>query len=191
MPGLSAPGVSLETQIAAGLRAASLLARGREEGLRFALLSMEGAARSFWAGAFCLLPFLLIRGLAAGTVFSATLPIELIGYVLGWVVFPLASLALVDASGRGPLWPLFIAVWNWTNLAQYGALLAATLLGGILPQGLGASLTLAVFGYALWMEWFVAKSALRISGIRAAIFVLLDMAIGLFIASAVARIAGG
>ncbi|SHJ65309.1 hypothetical protein SAMN02745194_03065 [Roseomonas rosea] len=191
MPGLSAPGVSLETQIVAGLRAASLLARGREEGLRFALLSMEGAARSFWAGVFCLLPFLLVRALGTGAFLSGTLPIELIGYVLGWVVFPLASLSLAEASGRGPLWPLFVAAWNWTNLVQYGALLAATLLGGLLPPGFGGSLILAAFGYALWMEWFVAKSALRISGIRAALFVLLDMAIGLFIASVVTRLSAG
>ncbi|HEY8612437.1 MAG TPA: hypothetical protein VIL69_14235 [Roseomonas sp.] len=189
MPGLSNPAVSTEIQILAGLRAAFLLAQGKQEGLRFALLTMEGAARSFWAGAFCLIPFMLIRSLASGALITAGLPAELIGYVLGWVVFPLASASLADASGRGALWPLFIAAWNWTNLAQYGALLLATLLGPLLPAGFGGALTLAVFGYALWMEWFVAKSALRISGIRAVVFVLLDMAIGLFIASTVARLA--
>ena len=191
MPGLSAPGVSTGVQVAAGLRAAFLLAQGREEGLRLTLLSMEGAARSFWAGAICLLPFLFIRAVGSGGLFADGLPVELIGYVLGWVVFPLASLTLVDASGRGPLWPLFIAAWNWTNLAQYAALLAATLLGPLLPAGLGGALTLAAFGYALWLEWFVAKSALRISGVRAVFFVLLDMATGLFIASVVARLSAG
>ncbi|MCR0982493.1 hypothetical protein [Roseomonas populi] len=188
MPGLSTPAVTLETQIAAGLRAAFLLAQGREEGLRFALLSMEGAARSFWAGAACLIPFLIIRGMGDDALLSGGLAVELIGYMLGWVVFPLASTALVDASGRGPLWPLFIAAWNWTNLAQYAALLAAALLGRLLPGGVGGLLTLLAFAYALWMEWFVAKSALRISGIRAGMFVLMDMAIGLTIASTVARL---
>jgi hypothetical protein len=96
----------------------------------------------------------------------------------------------VDASGRGPLWPLFIAAWNWTNLVQYAALLLATLLTQILPASLGGMLTLVAFGYSLWMEWFVAKSALRITGIRAGFFVLMDMAIGLFIASVVTRLAG-
>ncbi|MBP0445944.1 hypothetical protein J8J14_14300 [Roseomonas sp. SSH11] len=189
MPGLSAPRVSLETQIAAGLRAAWLLGQGREEGLRFTLLSIEGAKRSFWAGAICLLPFLLIRALASGVLLSHSLPVELIGYVLGWVVFPLASLSLADASGRGPLWPVFVAAWNWTNIAQYAALLLATLLGGVLPSTLGGTLTLAAFGYALWMEWFVTKTALRVSGARAVLFVLLDMSIGLFIASIVSRLA--
>ena len=188
MPGLSAPGVTTEAQIRAGFRAAWLLARGREEGLRFALLSMEGTARSFWAAVFCLLPFLLIRALGDGSAFSAGLPVELIGYSLGWTVFPLASAALVDASGRGPLWPLFIAAWNWTNLAQYAALLGATLLNPLLTTGFGGALTLVAFGYAIWLEWFVAKSALRISGARAVIFVVLDMMIGLFIASVVARL---
>ena len=191
MPGLSAPPVSTATQIVAGLRAAYLLAQGREEGLRLTLLSMEGAARSFWAGAICFIPFLLIRAMVATGPVADGLPVEMIGYVLGWVVFPLASLTLVDASGRGPLWPLFIAAWNWTNLAQYAALLAATVLGPLLPAGLGGALTLAAFGYALWLEWFVARTALRISGIRAGFFVLLDMATGLFIASIVTRLGGG
>ena len=193
MPRLSAPGagpaVGLDAQIAAGLRAAILLARGREEGLRFALLSMEGAKRSFWAGAICLLPFLVIRALGDGGAEGA-LPVELIGYTLGWVVFPLASLALAEASGRGPLWPLFIAAWNWTNLAQYAALLAASLLARVMPAGLEGLPTLAAFGYALWMEWFVARAALRVSGVRAGFFVLLDMAIGLTIANVVRGIGG-
>jgi hypothetical protein len=97
---------------------------------------------------------------------------------------------MVDASGRGPLWPLFIAAWNWANLAQYAALLVATVFGPLLPPGLSAGLTLAAFGYAVWMEWFVAKSALRITGLRAGLFVLVDMTIGLFIASVVQRLAG-
>ncbi|MBP0494756.1 hypothetical protein [Roseomonas indoligenes] len=187
MPGLSTP-VTLETQVVAGLNAAFLLARGKEEGLRFALLSMEGATRSFWAGAICLVPFLIIRTMGGDALRSSGLELELIGYVLGWVVFPLASTALADASGRGSLWPLFIAAWNWTNLAQYAALLAASVLGRLLPGGLGGLLSLLAFAYALWLEWFVAKSALRISGARAAIFVLMDMAIGLSIASIVDRL---
>jgi hypothetical protein len=187
--GLSNPIVSLEAQIVGGLRAAALLAQGKEEGLRFALLSMEGAARSFWAGAICLVPFLLIRMMGNDALISAGLPVELIGYTLGWVVFPLASLTMADASGRGPLWPLFIAAWNWTNLVQYVALLLATLLGQLLPAGVGGLLTLGALAFSLWMEWFVAKSALRITGIRAGLFVAMDMAIGLFIASVVTRLA--
>ena len=188
MPRLSNPGISTEAQIVSGIQAALLLARGKEEGLRHALLSMEGTARSFWAGAICLLPFLIIRSLGRDPSLGAGLPVELIGYTLGWVAFPLASLALVDASGRGPLWPLFIAAWNWANLAQYAALLAATLLGSLLPPAAAGLLLLVTFAYSLWMEWFVAQRALRISGVRAALFVLLDVALGLFIASLVGRI---
>lgn len=167
-----------------------MLARGQEEGLRLALLSMEGAARSFWAGAICLIPFLLIRAMGNDALLGAGLPVEFVGYVLGWVAFPLASLLMVDASGRGPLWPLFIAAWNWANLAQYGVLLLATLLSSVLPAGAGGLLTLVAFGYALWMEWFVAHKALRISGARAGLFVLLDVGLGLLIASVVGRIGG-
>jgi len=189
--GLSDPSVGTETQIAAGVRAAGLLARGREEGLRFVLLSEKGAARSFWAGAICLIPFLLIRAMGGDTLVSDALPAQMIGYVLGWVAFPLAALSLVDASGRGPLWPLFVAAWNWANLAQYAALLGAALLGLVLPPEYGRVLILAAFAYALWIEWFVAKAALGITGFRAGLFVMADMAIGLFIASVVTRLSGG
>jgi len=190
VPGLSAPGVSTEVQVVSGIRAATLLARGREEGLRLALLSMEGTARSFWAGAICLVPFLIIRAMGNDALLSAGLGVELIGYVLGWVAFPLVSLALAEAWGRGPLWPLFIAAWNWANLATYTVLLGSTVLGSILPPGMGGMLTLMAFAYALWLEWFVAQRALRISGFRAGLFVLMDTAIGLLIASTVARIGG-
>ncbi|WP_338662817.1 hypothetical protein VQH23_22070 [Pararoseomonas sp. SCSIO 73927] len=188
MPGLSAPVVTRGVQIAAGLRAAFLLAQGKEDGLRFTLLSMEGAARSFWAAAICLVPFLAIRAIGEEGFPSEGLGVELVGYLLGWVAFPLASAALVDASGRGPLWPLFVAAWNWSNLAQYAALMAAVLFGRLLPGGLGGMLSLLAIGYALWMEWFVTKSALRISGARAGMFVLLDLAIGILIATMVDRL---
>ncbi len=191
MPGLSAPRVTTEAQIRAGFHAAWLLARGREEGLRFTLLSMEGTARSFWAAVFCLLPFLLIRALGDRSAFSAGLPVELIGYSLGWTVFPLASAALVDASRRWPLWPLFIAAWNWTNLAQYAALLGATLLNPLLPTGFGGALTLVAFGYALWLEWFVARAALQLGGGQAVALVALDLVIGLFVHGLVATLSGG
>jgi len=189
--GLSDPTVNTATQIAAGVRAAWLLARGRAEGLRFTLLSPEGAARSFWAGAICLVPFLLIRAMGGEGIVTDALSVQLIGYVLGWVAFPLAALSLVDASGRGPLWPLFVAAWNWANLAQYAVLLGAALLGSILPPEFARVLILASFAYALWIEWFVAKVALDVSGFRAGIFVMADMAIGLFIASVVTRLSGG
>ena len=56
-----------------------------------------------------------------------------------------------------------------------------------IAQGLG----LAALGYALWLEWFVAKSALRLAGGAAVAFVLLDLLLGIFIGGLVGRLSGG
>jgi hypothetical protein len=193
VPGLSDPAnsraIDWRVQVVAGLQAATLLGRGEGRGIGLVLLSAQGAARSFWAAAICLLPFLAIRLLGTDALAGAGLTVELIGYVLGWVVFPLATLPLVEASGRGPLWPSFVAAWNWANVAQYTVLLAATLVEEILPGPVANALNLMAFGYALWLEWFVARTALRISGFRAGLFVVLDVMIGLTIALTVGRFA--
>jgi hypothetical protein len=49
---------------------------------------------------------------------------------------------------------------------------------------------LALF-YALWLEWFVARHALRLSGLGAAGFVALDVGIAVFLGGFAARISGG
>ncbi|WP_426957845.1 hypothetical protein [Muricoccus radiodurans] len=190
-PATPQPVVERRVQIAAGLQAALLLGRGEERGLRFAMLSMEGPARSFWAAIICLPAFVVIRLLTLELVTGPRMLAELIGFSLGWVVFPLAALPLAEASGRGPLWPLLVAGWNWANIAQYAVLVVALILEQILPSPLSGAVSLISFGYAVWIEWFVAKAALRITGPRAAIFVAIDLAIGLTIALTAARVGRG
>ena len=46
-------------------------------------------------------------------------------------------------------------------------------------------LGIATFGYAMWLEWFVAREALGVNGFQAATFVALDLAISIFLAGAV------
>jgi hypothetical protein len=157
----------------------------------------DGALRSFWAAAICLPAFLALRMLAwAGTgepeEVARSLAAELIGYACTWVGFALASLTLAEAAQRRGRWPRFIAAWNWTNVVQYIALLSMTVPAALgLPAFLGHGLGLAAVGYALWLEWFVTRAALDISGGRAALFVLLDLLIGLFVGGLVGRLAEG
>ena len=184
--------------IAAGLAGAFLLGRGRPEGLALVESTPAGAWRSFIAAAICLPAFLALRvfGWAAAAPpaggLSRPLAAELIGYALGWVIFALASLPVVQNFGRGAAWPRFIAAWNWTTVVQYLLWLALAVpvalgVGGLLVQGL----TLAAFGYAMWLEWFVARTALGLPGLRAAALVLMDLAIGLFLAGLVQRLSIG
>jgi hypothetical protein len=48
---------------------------------------------------------------------------------------------------------------------------------------------LALF-YALWLEWFVARNALRLSAFGAAEFVALDLGLAVFLGGFAARITG-
>ncbi len=185
--------------IQAGLRGAFMLARGQAHGLMLVEDTSLGARRSFWAAAICLPAFLALRLMAwsgsggaptRGVAFA--LVAELVGYIFAWVGFALATLPMAQAAGRGKEWAHFLAAWNWGNVVQYLVLLALTvpaMLG--LPTTLAYGFGLAAFGYALWLEWFIAKHALKVAGGRAVIFVLLDLLLGVFIGGFVAKLTGG
>ena len=183
--------------IQAGLRGAFMLARGQAHGLMLVEDTTLGARRSFLAAAICLPAFLALRLMAwseggapaRGVAFA--LVAELASYTIAWVGFALASLPMAQAAGRGKEWAHFLAAWNWGNVVQYAVLLTLTvpaMLG--LPTTLAYGLGLAAFGYALWLEWFIAKEALKIPGLRAVIFVLLDLLLGVFINGFVAKLTG-
>ncbi len=161
--------------------------------LVFAPTAQE-ALQSFRAALLCLPVFLLLRTLGAA---EAPVPIDpwrafaadLIAYVCSWAGFALASLPLAEAMGKRAQWPRLIAAWNWSNVVQYGVLGLFTL-----PMLLGGSgflidaLGLAGLGYAVWLQWFAARAALGVNGLRAAAFVLLDFAIAIFLSGLVLRL---
>ncbi|WP_149536226.1 hypothetical protein [Siccirubricoccus phaeus] len=171
--------------IEAGLRGAFLLARGRPEGLMLIEDTPEGALRSFWAAAVCLPAFLALRlfdwgqGTAPGGSFSLALAAEFLGYVASWAGFGLASRRLAAVMGRQAEWPHFLAAFNWANVVQYLVLILLTVPGAALPDTLSSGLTLAAAGYALWLEWFIARVALLLPGGQAIGFVALDLLVAL------------
>ncbi|MCW8086378.1 hypothetical protein [Sabulicella glaciei] len=185
-------------RIADGIAAAMLFARGRAEGLLLLPPTEAGALHSFRAALICLPAFLGLRLLAwsqqgaprGGLVLG--LLAELVGFVLSWAGFALASRVLAEQAQRLGRWPHFLAAWNWSNLVQYLllAVLAVPVLLGA-PTWLSNAMGLVALGYALWLEWFVTREALGVVGATAVMFVLLDVAIGLFIGGLSARIAGG
>jgi len=100
----------------------------------------------------------------------------------GWVGFALLSHRLAGVLGRAPLWPRFIAVWNWCNVVQYLMLVVAglpALLG--LPELLAQTVWLVAMGWALWLEWYATRLALAIPGRSAMALVALDFALGVFL----------
>ncbi len=168
------------------------------EGLAYIEDTPEGAWRSFWAAAICLPAFLALRLLAwaanddpAGGVLRG-LSAELLGYVVAWAGFALASLPLARMWGREAAWPRFLAAWNWTNVVQYLVLVVLTLPGLLgLPLALAQVLSLAGLAYAVWLEWFVARHALGADGRQAAALVGIDLLLALFLGSVIQRLSIG
>jgi hypothetical protein len=185
------PDAAQRAELKAGLRGAFMLIRGKPDGIALMPVSARGAALSFWAMVLCLPLFLVLRLVLGETPFSTrTLVAELSGFVAGWVGYALATLPMALAAQRGPLWPRFLATYNWISLLQYGLILALSVVSGGLPSWAGQGIELAILGYALWLQWFATGLALKITGARAAGFVLLDLVLGLMLSSIVADLSG-
>ncbi len=173
--------------IAAGLVGAFRLATGRADGLRAMETTLDGAARSFWAAAICLPPFLALRLIGNDPPLTLrALIAELAGYAIGWTAFPLLARRMANAGGRGERWPLFVTAWNWCNVVQYAMLVALSFASGLgLPAGLATAAGLGILAYALWIGWFLTRHALSLDAFNAAGFVLIDVATGLLVSQAV------
>lgn len=159
--------------------------------------TVEEARTSFLAALICLPMFLLLRaGFPAPGAEGAdplrAIVADLIAYACSWAGFALASLPIAEAMGRRALWPRFIAAWNWANVVQYAALTVFSLpaLAGV-PTFLSDALGLFGLGYAVWLQWFTARAALGVDGLRATGLVALDLALGVFLSGVALRMALG
>jgi hypothetical protein len=179
--------------VARALAGAFMLARGRVAGLAAFENTLPVAAFSFRAAAICLPIFLFLKDQSSAPEDVAlSLVVDLLVFVASWAGFALASLYLAKAIGVAEAWPRFIAAWNWSAAVQYLALAALSLPGVLLGNGTLLDLggLLALF-YALWLEWFVARHALRLTALGAAGFVALDLGLAVFLGGFAARITAG
>ena len=169
-----------------------MLARGQAAGLAAFENTLPVAAYSFRAAAICLPIFMFFKGqTSTPDDVVLTLFVDLLLFAASWAGFALASLSLARSLGVGDSWPRFIAAWNWSAVVQYLALTVLSLPGLLMDKGglLDLGGLLALF-YALWLEWFVARHALRLSALGAAGFVVLDLGIAIFLGGFAARITG-
>ncbi|MCA3420470.1 MAG: hypothetical protein INF88_16390 [Roseomonas sp.] len=178
--------------MARALAGAFMLARGQTAGLAAFENTLPVAAYSFRAAAICLPIFMFFKDqTSTPDDVVLTLFVDLLLFAASWAGFALASLYLARALGVAEAWPRFIAAWNWSAVVQYLALAVLSLPGLLLGRGglLDLGGLLALF-FAVWMEWFVARHALRLSPLGAAGFVGLDLGIAVFLGGFAARITG-
>ncbi len=171
--------------VGSGLQAAFRLARGRADGVGLVESDRSVVGRSLLAIALCLPGelFLMLSDLTTKAEWQAALVPGVLGtrlltFVVGWLIFMVLSHDIVSATGRGLLWPRYIALWNWCQVAQYAvAVLAAATALLHAPPMVAETAWLVTVGWSLWLEWFVARHALGARPLFATALVVLDLLI--------------
>lgn len=169
-------------EIAQAARGIAMLTFGKAEGARAFTNDIAATRRSFITALFAFPIFVLFHYLdwLAGTgplEGNHALILDLLSYPISWAGYALIALPLLRALGLEAQWPRFITAWNWSNLAQYVLLLVTALpMLAHAPSIVSETSALVGYGWALWLEWWMARQVLGLSPSGAAFLVLADVA---------------
>ena len=152
-----------------------LLARGRADGLH----QFGDTPPAFLASLAPLIAFPLVgAGLMLGQGEGLPALTALLSTLCALLAPPVLSYEMARMWRREGQWLRFATAFNWCQWAI--PVLAAVLLTLVYPalaeavstETAGIVVIAAVAGYALWLHWFLARHALVLSGLRAALLVL-------------------
>lgn len=183
--------MSLTAYIGHHLGGAWRLLWGDADGLEDFDISDEGFQRSFWAilVAFVLLLPNFAADHRAGLSFAAQaenvqfamplnvyLATEMTVNVIGWAVFLILMVPVARAFGVSKRYAAYVIAYNWMNLLTVVLVLplAAAQLMGFVTWDLALAAQLMLGLVFLVYSWFVAKTALGLSGLDAAAVVALE-----------------
>jgi hypothetical protein len=178
-------------EIVSSLFGAWRLARFDPAGIGFINASIEGARRSFFAAAivapaYALMLAVRFSGLDQETDAARFVIAETIAYVLSWVAYPLAMVPVSRALGRFDRYAGYVSAYNWSLVLQNALVLPLVILSasGLLPGGLIQMLWLFAIIAITAYVWFIARTALAISGTAAIGIVALDFVLSFLISGA-------
>ena len=166
-------------EMATSLFGAWRLARLDPRGMSCFNATEAGFWHSFFAAVICAPAYALIVALDYSSMpvtasDTRIISVHAIAYVINWTAFPLAMFSAARWLGREQLYVRYIVAFNWAKVLETMLFLPAKALAAtgmpwftILP-GLTA---LLVFGY----QWYVARTALMISGAQAMAVIGLDL----------------
>jgi len=168
------------------------LARGDRGGLSYFDRSFVGFWRSFRAAiiSYPLYLVLLAMRVSVGDWQRSgglrIVTVETIGYVIGWVAFPLLMMTVTQRLGRAHRFFDFMVPYNWCQLPQSALFVLAGLAveGGMLGPQPGESIGIvAVFATLVyeWYVWYIARVALDTTAAVAVFIALLDFVLGVMI----------
>jgi hypothetical protein len=168
------------------------LARLDPRGMTFFNATLDGFWRSFFAAAIVAPLFVLLIALRYANAETTVEPLRMtlaegIGYVISWVAYPLAMVPVARALGREHRYFAYLCAYNWSSVLQNLVFVPVVLLGisGLIPATATAYLSLMVTILVLGYVWFIAKTALDVSGIAAAGLVALDFVLSTVVNTAV------
>jgi hypothetical protein len=112
-------------------------------------------------------------------------------YAINWAGFLLVARALLRPLDQAGAWPRLVAVWNWSNVAQYVVLLAASLFQ-LLRAGsfvLNVVSLVSLF-WSSWIEFRALRPVLGGSVKAAAVLVAVDIGLGILTQVATVSLGG-
>jgi hypothetical protein len=175
-------------EIVYGIFGAWRLLRLDPKGMTYFDTSLEGFWKSFFAAVLIAPAHAIIVAMELSKVETTVHPgsiliLQVLAYVISWMAFPLAVFYLTRNMGRAAHYLGYIVAYNWSSLIQMVILLPLSLLAesAVLPEALASLVGLAAFIVVLGYLWFIARTALDITGFPAAGLVLLSLVIDLFI----------
>lgn len=164
-----------------------LLARLDASGAQYFDESRQAALRSFFAALLVAPAFLATVLLAREEpppvgAFVVVL-VALLCYSLLWTAYPLIAYRVCQAIGREQAFFRYLGAHNWSSvIAEHFQLVVVIfIVGGLVPDALTPLVTLALWACLLAYGWFIARSCLKVSGLAAAGFVVLQFVVGFFI----------
>jgi hypothetical protein len=171
-------------EIGPALYGAWRLAHFDPDGMRYFDRSIAGFWRSFQVALLGAPLWIIILGvnlapMHIGGGWTRVVIAETIGYVIAWVAYPLAAFYLTRFLDRQQDYVGFIVALNWSQLLQLAILMPAHVIAstGLLSFDLNLILVLGVELACLVYEWFITRTALRLSGLGAVGFVVIDFVI--------------
>jgi len=155
--------------------------------------------RTFWRSFWAVPPMLALT--VIGTDLILPTPVEgarRSPTAIGWLGISVLAALLIAAEfarvvNRLDAWPRFVVAQNWASLIQGGMLAAAPAM--LLLVGAPSSfLQLAMVAIGFWalaFDWYVAKKALNLTGIQAALLTGILLAAKLVIGNVGANLSAG
>jgi hypothetical protein len=179
-------------ELAIGVYGAWRLLHFERAAIQYFDSTIDGFWKSFYAALVVIPAVIVLRllflsdnpDIAAAAGSSRIAIVFTIDYVYQWVLFPLVMINIAEGIGRGREYTAYIVARNWSQVVQVAIILPAAVffvLSGSGESSFGRAVLIAAH-MATWVYgWFIARSALDISGIAAALIVLVELVISVAI----------